>query len=129
MAEAGACFYFGSFRAWFQCGGRADGRDCGRRAAKLYLGTGGVFACRRCNDLTYRSQSETAANRAIVKARKLRVRLGGGRSLLDPLPTKPPKMHWRTFYKRFNKAAEAQERSMALALEDLHRRYPGFRDP
>jgi hypothetical protein len=33
-------------------------------------------------------------------------------------------MHRRTFYKLFNKAAEAQERSIAPALEDLRRRYP-----
>ena len=74
--------------------------------------------------LGYRSQLETPTNRAITKAQRLRVRLGGGPSVLDPLPRKPPRVHSRTFFKRLNQAAEAQERSMALALEDLRRRFP-----
>jgi hypothetical protein len=106
------------FRPWFRCGG------CGRRAAKLYLGHGALFACRLCQGLGYRSQLESPRHRAISKAQKLRLRLGGGPSFLDPFPSKPPRMHWRTFYRLFNKAAEAQEHSMALALEDLRRRYP-----
>jgi hypothetical protein len=85
---------------------------------------GSVFACRRCHDLAYRSQSQTAANRAVVEARKLRVRLGGGPSLLDPLPKRPPRMHRRSYYRLFAMAIKAQEHVIALALEDLRRHYP-----
>ena len=102
----------------------ANGRD-GGGAARLYIGgVDAAFACRLCHGLSYRSQLESPEHRAITKARRLRVRLGGGPSLLDPFPSKPPRMHWRTFYKLFNRAVEAQERSIALALEDLRRRYP-----
>jgi hypothetical protein len=109
--------HFGGTRAWFRCG------RCGRRAAVLYLAIGFGFACRRCLGLTYRSQSETVANRAISKARKLRVRLGGGPSLLDPLPDKPPRMHRRTYYRLLFKAIVAQDRSLALDVDWLRTRY------
>jgi len=85
---------FGGTRPWFRCD------RCRRRAAILYLATGSGFACRRCLGLAYRSQSATAANRAISKARKLRERLGGGPSVLDPLPGKPPRMHRQTYWRR-----------------------------
>ena len=110
-----AC-HLGGSRCWFQC-------RCGRRAAKLYFVSGSLFQCRLCNHFGYRSQLENPRHRAITRARKLRMRLGAGPSLLDPLPTRPPRMHRRTFYRLFDKAAEAQERCMALALEDLRRRY------
>jgi hypothetical protein len=109
--------HFGGARPWFRCDG------CGGRAAVLYLAIGSVFACRRCLGRAYRSQSETAANRSITKARKLRVRLGGGPSVLDPYPERPPRMHRRTYYRLLFKAIVAQERSIALDLDWLRTRY------
>jgi hypothetical protein len=88
-------------------------RPCGRRAAKLYLSYRARFDCRRCCDLAYVSQSESPQHRAIRKAQKARIQLGGGPSLLDPFPGKPPRMHRRTYCRLFNKAAEAQERATA----------------
>jgi hypothetical protein len=52
------------------------------------------------------------------------MRLGGSVNLLETFPKRPRGMHRRTYYKLFKKAAEAQEHSMALAMEYLHRRYP-----
>jgi hypothetical protein len=86
-----------------------------------------AFACRLCHGLGYKSQLESQKDRAITKARKLRMRLGGGPNLLDPLPERPPRMHPRTFHKLFNEAADAQERYLALALEHLRRRDPEHR--
>ena len=114
----------GGVRPWFRCSASVGGRLCGRRVAQLYLRDAPVFRCRHCCGLAYRSQQEIPRHRAISRAQKLRMQLGAGPSLLDPFPRKPPRMHWRTFYRLFNKAAEAQERSIALALEDLRRRYP-----
>jgi hypothetical protein len=116
--------HFGGARCWFRCSAYVGGRPCGRRVAKLYLRGAATFACRHCCGLAYTSQREIPRHRAIRRAQKLKMQLGGGPSLLDPFPGKPPRMHWRTFYKLFNRAAEAQERSIALALEDLRRRYP-----
>jgi hypothetical protein len=116
--------HFGGARPWFRCSASVGGRPCGRRVAKLYLRDAPVFACRHCCGLVFASQQEIPRHRAISRAQKLRMQLGGGPSLLDPFPGKPSRMHWRTFYKLFNRAAEAQERSIVLALEDLRRRYP-----
>jgi hypothetical protein len=48
---------YGGRRYWFECSIYHQGRYCGRRVAKLYLGGGGkYFACRYCYDLTYDSR-------------------------------------------------------------------------
>ena len=113
--------HLGGVRPWFRCTASVDGRPCGRRVAKLYLRDAPVFACRHCCGLAYASQQEVPRHRAIRRAQKLKMQLGGGPSLLDPFPGKPPRMHWRTFYRLFNKAAEAQEHCLALELGYLRR--------
>jgi len=113
--------HLGGVRPWFRCTASVDGRPCGRRVAKLYLRDAPVFACRHCCGLAYASQQEVPRHRAISRAQKLKMQLGGGPSLLDPFPGKPPRMHWRTFYRLFNKAAEAQEHCLALELGYLRR--------
>jgi hypothetical protein len=83
-----------------------------------------VFACRHCCGLVFASQREIPRHRAITRAQKLRMRLGGSANLAEPFPERPRGMHRRTFYKLFNKAADAQEHPMALELKYLRRRYP-----
>jgi hypothetical protein len=99
-----AC-HFGGVRPWFVCPAYCNGRYCGRRAAILYC-AGELFACRRCHGLSYASQQQTALDRGIEQARKIRMRLGGGVDLLEPLPGKPKGMHRRTFL-RLRTRAEA----------------------
>jgi hypothetical protein len=117
--------YLGGARPWFRCSASVGERPCGRRVAKLYLRATAIFACRHCCGLAYASQREIPRHRAIRRAQKLRMRLGGSANLLEPFPERPRGMHRRTLYKLFNEAADAQEHSMALALEYLRRRYPG----
>ena len=117
--------HLGGARPWFRCSASVGGRPCGRRAARLYL-RGHVFACRQCCGLAYASQSENPRYRAISKSQKLRMRLGGGPSILDPFAEKPPRMHWQTYYRWLHKAMAAQERSIALEVDDMSRRYPGL---
>jgi hypothetical protein len=117
--------HFGGARPWLRCSGCPDGRGCGRRVAKLYLAIASVFACRRCHGLGYRSQLESPEHRAITKAQKLRVRLGGSGNLLDPFPGRPPRMHRRTYYRRLAAAIAAEERMVALDLDWLRTRCPG----
>lgn len=87
-----ACNYGGS-RAWFRC--PADG--CGRRVAKLYIGSGGMFACRHCHGLAYDCQRESDDDRAARRAGTIRRRLGWAPGILNGPGTKPKGMHWRTF--------------------------------
>jgi hypothetical protein len=117
--------HFGGARCWFRCSAYVGGRPCGRRVAKLYLRGAATFACRHCCGLAYVSQREIPRHRAIRRAQKLRMRLGGSANLAEPFPERPRGMHRRTFHKLFNKAADAQEHSMTLALEYLRRRNPG----
>jgi hypothetical protein len=87
---------FGGRRPWFRCDAYSDGQYCGWRVALLHS-VGGPFACRHCQRLTYASQNETRTLRNIRRARKIRMRLGGGFSFAEPFPEKPPRMHWRTY--------------------------------
>jgi len=96
------------------------GCRCGRRAAKLYGAP--VFACRDCCGLVYSSQREIPRHRAIRRAQKARMRLGGSANLLEPFPKKPRGMHRRTYYRLSARAMAAQERSIALELAYIHRR-------
>lgn len=83
--------HFGGRRAWFCC----PARGCGRRVAILYGGS--IFACRHCHQLAYACQRETADDRAIRRADKLRTRLGWEPGILNGEGDKPKGMHWRTF--------------------------------
>ena len=89
--------HVGGERPWFVCTLCSGGRHCGRRVAVLY-GAGSFFACRNCCGLAYASQSESPKFRDIRRSRKIRTRLGGSPNLCEPLPEKPRRMHWRTYF-------------------------------
>lgn len=88
--------HFGGHRPWFICSVCCGGEYCGRRVAVLYS-AGELFACRRCYGLAYASQKEALRHRGLMKAQKIRVRLGGSANMLDAFPDKPKGMHWRTY--------------------------------
>ena len=83
---------FGGERPWFLC----PGIGCGRRVAVLHA-AGKYFLCRHCYGLSYESQREDKAHRALRRAQKIRERLGGSAGMLEPFPKKPKGMHWRTY--------------------------------
>ncbi|MDR2871558.1 MAG: hypothetical protein LBV45_03400, partial [Xanthomonadaceae bacterium] len=60
----------GGWRPWFLC----PARGCHRRVAILYGGT--IFACRHCHRLAYASSRETASERTLRQAGKVRTKLG-----------------------------------------------------
>jgi hypothetical protein len=101
--------HFGRLRWWFSC------PNCGRRAAKLHSPPGGDrFLCRRCYGLSYASQREGPMFRTLTQAQKIRERLGGSGSTVDPFPEKPTGMHWRTYWRLSAKAMRYEQRSLAL---------------
>jgi hypothetical protein len=82
---------YGGHRTWFLC----PARGCGRRIAVLYGGK--VFACRKCHDLVYMSQSEADWDRALRKADYIRDALGWKADAANGWGDKPKGMHWSTF--------------------------------
>jgi hypothetical protein len=110
--------HFGGGRCWFRC------CCCGLRAAILYMRNAPVFACRHCCGLVFASQREIPRHRAISRAQKLRMRLGGGANLAEPFPERPRGMHRRTYYRLLARGVVAEERSAALMIDYLRRRNP-----
>ena len=106
----------GGERPWFLCSVYSNGVYCGRRVAKLY-GAGSLFACRRCYDLAYQSQHEPPHGRALHRAQKIRLRLGGSASSVEPFPDKPKGMHWRTYWRWMEKHDALDQRSLVLLGE------------
>jgi hypothetical protein len=89
----------GGERPWFICDVMVDGRRCGRRCAVLYVASTPLFACRLCLRLSYASQRETPRLRGLLKARRIRMRLGGGPNLFDGFPRRPAGMRHETYTK------------------------------
>lgn len=100
--------HFGGERPWFRFPG------CGRRAGILY-DTADGFLCRRCGNFAYQMENETRTGRKILKAKRLRVRLGGTGNLLETLPGKPPDMSERT-YERLRARSERADQAACSAL-------------
>jgi len=115
---------FGGERAWFVCPGDGTGVRCDRRVTKLY-GAGRHFACRECGRLAYTSQRKSADQRALWKAQKIRMQLGGSPNILEDFPDKPKGMHWRTYerWRRIHNAAEERSTTSLIGfVERMGRR-------
>jgi hypothetical protein len=105
--------HFGGLRWWFVC------PRLNHRVRKLYLPLGGRhYWSRRAYRLAYASQRETVYDRAMRRARKLTLYLGGDPAD-DRYPDKPKRMRWRTYNRMMDNlvAADgvADERLMRLA--------------
>ena len=107
--------HFGGRRPWFICSAYSQGRYCGRRVAVLYC-LWDYFACRHCYELAYESQQEPIWMRGLLKAQKIRERLGARPNVFEPFPEKPPRMHWRTYQRLYRTYEIAKDRSLRGVL-------------
>ncbi len=82
---------YGGARPWFRC------PTCGRRCCG---GAGHFFLCRGCHGLAYQSTREGRRDRRRIRAQTIRRRLGDSPST-SPFPSKPPRMHWRTYMRLY----------------------------
>ncbi|MEO6322750.1 MAG: hypothetical protein ABIR56_18895 [Polaromonas sp.] len=110
----------GGHRVWWQC----PAAGCNRRVAVLYGGTG-IFACRHCYRLAYRSQRETGSYRP---ADKLRARLGWVPGIAHPPGGKPKGMHWKTYtrllndyHRHVNRAWDAVSDKLVILMAQMGR--------
>jgi hypothetical protein len=113
---------FGGERPYFLCPGVVNGRYCGRRVVKLY-GPGRYFLCRHCYRLTYASRSEEPYDRALRRANKRRMRLGGEPGTCSMIQR--PKGMWNRTFERELEAIFADE---ALADDLFFIRAAGLLD-
>jgi hypothetical protein len=112
---------FGGKRPYFVCPGIVNGVACGRRASKLY-GAGLYFLCRHCYRLASVSQREDNFDRALNRANKIRVRLGGQSGMALPFPEKPKGMHRRTYDRLHDEVYKAEmhaDEKLALIVARL----------
>jgi hypothetical protein len=110
----------GGSRPYFICPGPLNGIGCGRRVAKLY-GPGRFFQCRHCYRLAHASQSESAWERKLRRANKIRQRLGGDPGVLSTFPPKPRGMWRRTYEPLRKQAAEAELLATNALAPRVHR--------
>jgi hypothetical protein len=111
---------FGGVRPYFICPGEVNGVACRRRVAKLY-GSGRYFLCRHCCRLAHASQSESAWDRTLRRANKIRQQLGGDPGMAAPFPPKPRGM-WRRTYERLREQAIEAEMLADEAFESAAER-------
>ncbi len=100
--------HLGGHRPWFCCTAYSNGRRCGRRVAKVFLGESPCFACRHCCGLNFASQHEGPRLRSITRSRKIRMRLGGSPNVCEPFLEKPFRMHSQT-YRRLRARGQAAD--------------------
>jgi hypothetical protein len=91
--------HYGGQRPYFRCPGVVNGRHCGRRVGKLFAG-GRYFLCRHCYSIAYASQSEPTYDRALRRANKKRMALGGEPGTVHFIAQKPKGMWERTYQRR-----------------------------
>ena len=97
---------FGGRRLWLRC------PRCSGRCRVLF---GVQLRCRTCSHHAYRSQSESASDRACRRMHKIRNRLTGGEGASD-MPDKPLGMHWSTYNRLADEHAEQESRWAAAIL-------------
>lgn len=121
---------FGGERPFFACPGVVNGRACGRPVVKLYS-AGRYYLCRHCYRLTYASCSEDGVDRALRRANRIRMKLGGEPGLAAMFPRRPKGMWRRTYDRLLDETAGLESRSeerleryavRLMAGRDLRRR-------
>ena len=99
--------HFGGTRTWFKC------PACDRRVAILYIGSH-LFACRKCHDLVYASQSEDALDRAWRKVDKVKKKLGGS-------DRRPKGMHASTYCDLLRRLERCERERRSAAVQRMLR--------
>jgi hypothetical protein len=103
---------FGGKRAWFSC------PQCRKRVAVLFR-VDRRFRCRKCHNLSYKTQGWDEFDRSGNKARKIRIKLGGSGGLGEAFPPKPVGMHLRTYFTLMQKAMKAERRFWSMMEQKM----------
>jgi hypothetical protein len=85
---------------------------------KLFSPRGQQWRCRTCYGLTYATRQASPHDRLLIKAQKIRERLGSVSSAFDDFPPKPEGMHWKRYdrLRRTHPQAENEGLAMTAAI-------------
>lgn len=97
--------HMGGHRVWWRC----PVQGCGRRVALLYGSRHAIFACRNCYGLGYQCQRESRIDREFRRIEKLRERLGWEPGIAYGTQGKPPRMHWKTYWRLLQKYMQLEQ--------------------
>ncbi|MFX0544353.1 hypothetical protein ACEWPL_002275 [Roseovarius sp. S1116L3] len=106
---------YGNTRPYFICPGVINGLHCGRRVGKLFAG-GRYFLCRHCYNISYTSQSEARYDRALRRANKTRMALGGEPGTASWVAPKPKGMWHRTYARHCEQIERDESQADGLFL-------------
>jgi len=95
------------------------GRYCGLSVAEPY-GAGDLFACGHCYDLARATQQLSARDRGISRARKIRMQLDGGPSIVDLFPENPRRLHLRAYERLQGRTQASEAHSYSFLMRYLH---------
>jgi hypothetical protein len=107
LSVAWVQWHFGGSRPFFVC-------KCGRRVLQLFAPRGYSWRCRHCYNLSYATRQVGLRYRLILKAQKVRERLGGDLGVANPFPAKPKRMHWKRYKRLRARHDHAVEQSIKL---------------
>lgn len=103
---------FGGERRWFICPG------CGRRCAVLRAG----LRCNQCLGGRYRVEHLAPVDRLMVKACKLRRKLGQrDPKPATPIPPKPDRMRWHTYLRIRSEITRLERQNLLILAEQYFR--------
>ncbi len=105
---------FGGVRYYFRCPNQQTDGPCNRQVTKLYFLKDRIL-CRQCTGLAYRSQAQSPFSRNLRRGDKIRKRLGGSRSVWDPVPPRPKGMWRRTYARLYIECRRSEQTAFAIA--------------
>jgi hypothetical protein len=105
---------FGGVRYYFRCPNPLEHNSCDRQVTKLYYLQDRIL-CRQCTGLAYRSQAQSPFSRNLHRGDKIRIRLGGSRSVLDDVPPRPKGMWRRTYARLYLECWRSEQSAFAIA--------------
>ena len=105
--------HFGGHQTYILC------PHCKKRASVLYLVIPKELGCRTCLKLAYESQYYKHPVPLLVRANKLREKLGGTAGLINPLPERPKGMHWNTYIDTISQIRELELSQLSLSYADM----------
>ena len=105
---------FGGHRFWFRC-------SCGRHVATLYSPNGRPWGCRHCYRLTYATRQAVPRDRHLLRAQRIRRRLGGSPNMLEDFPPRPKGMHWQRYERMRDVHDLAQGKAMMGFMQFVDR--------